>query len=560
MRWADGVPSTRRLQLPVWNALYQVRDFSQYIFDISARDANGNPVVLQQLDKSTWQGRSVAQVDYDVAAQLPGPFGAQVSPDHAFLNFAEILMYAVDGRTVPAVVHFENVPQGWSIATILKPASGSSTFEADSYDKLVDAPAEIGRFRELSFDDGRTQYHIAIDASPGDYDAKAIEDSVRQIVKTEVDWMRDQPCSEYLFVYHFPRGSGGGGMEHACSAAIDVSADRLAADLGSLQGVTAHEFFHLWNVKRIRPQTLEPVDYTKEQYTRALWFSEGVTSTVEDYILLRAGMIGEKEYLRRLGSQINTLQNRSAHRTQSAEESSLETWFDKYPYYRRPERSISYYDKGEILGVMLDLAMREETHGAKTLRCLFLWMNDNYAKRGRFFADSEGIEQAVEVVTGKDFKDFFRDYVAGTEEIPYDRYLNTAGLQLSEDKVTVADAGFTAGHNFDGFPVVTEVTQGSEAERSGLELGDTITELGGKRTANPADVIASMKPGDVITAKVRSGPRGDERQVKFALGSREETVYSIVEVDRPTEAQLARRSEWLQGPTDVTTACTEACR
>ena len=150
-------------------------------------------------------------------------------------------------------------------------------------------------------------------------------------------------------------------MEHAYSTAIDLNADALKS--GALPGVTCHEFFHLWNVKRIRPQTLEPVDYTKENYTRALWFSEGVTSTAEGMINLRAGLLDEKRYVERLGDGISELERRPAHLTQSAEEASLDAWLEGYPYYRRPERSISYYNKGELLGVMLDLEVREVSHG-----------------------------------------------------------------------------------------------------------------------------------------------------------------------------------------------------
>ena len=147
-------------------------------------------------------------------------------------------------------------------------------------------------------------------------------------------------------------------MEHAYSTAIDVNAQVLAQNPLSFPEVTAHEFFHLWNVKRIRPQSLEPIDYTKENYTTALWFSEGVTSTVQDYILLRAGMLDERQYLDRLSSEITTLERRPAHLTQSAEEASLDAWFEKYPSYRPPQRSISYYNKGGVPGVMLDLQVR----------------------------------------------------------------------------------------------------------------------------------------------------------------------------------------------------------
>src|SRR5262249_32603097 len=154
------------------------------------------------------------------------------------------------------------------------------------------------------------------------------------------------PYEEYTFLYHFPRGYGAGGMEHAYGTAIDVNADRLRNGLLPLAGVSAHEFFHLWNVKRIRPQSLEPIDYQHEMDTRALWFSEGVTSTVGDMLLARAGIVDEAEYLRRISGEITELQRRPARAWQSAEESSLDAWFEGNAYYRSAERSISYYNKG----------------------------------------------------------------------------------------------------------------------------------------------------------------------------------------------------------------------
>ena len=174
-------------------------------------------------------------------------------------------------------------------------------------------------------------------------------------------------------------------MEHAYSTAIDISASRLAENALALGDVTAHEFFHLWNVKRIRPQPLEPVDYTRENYTRALWFSEGATTTAGNIIRMRAGLLDEARYLKGLADEIAELQRRPAHLTQSAEESSLDAWFEKYDYYRLPTRSVSYYNKGYLLGVLLDLQVREDSHGSASIREIFHWMNDNYAARASSF-------------------------------------------------------------------------------------------------------------------------------------------------------------------------------
>src|SRR2546430_8495655 len=168
-------------------------------------------------------------------------------------------------------------------------------------------------------------------------------------------------------------------MEHAYSTAIEVNAQVLTDNPLAFADVTAHEFFHLWNVKRIRPQSLEPVDYTKENYTPALWFSEGVDTTAAECIELRAGLLDERHFLDQLGQEITELENRPAHLTQSAEQSSLDAWLEKYPRYGLPVRSISYYNKGKLLGVLLDLAVRDASYDQASLRELFRSMDEQYA-------------------------------------------------------------------------------------------------------------------------------------------------------------------------------------
>jgi len=199
---------------------------------------------------------------------------------------------------------------------------------------------------------------------------------------------------------------------------------------GELLELPAHEFFHAWNVKRIRPRTLEPVDYAKEQYTRALWFAEGVTSTYGAYTLERTHLWSKDEFYRDVASQITELESRPAHKWQSAEDSSLDAWLEKYDDYNLPARSISYYNKGQILGVMLDLAIRDATDNRKSLDDVIRRMNDEYAKQHKFYDDSEGIRAAVEEVAGTSFEDFFRRYVNGVDEIPFEKFLDMAGLQL----------------------------------------------------------------------------------------------------------------------------------
>jgi predicted metalloprotease with PDZ domain len=539
--------ASTRVQLPVWNALYQVRDFSQYVNSVRAKSDAGQPLPIQKLDKTTWQidgAKDGATVEYEILADNSGPYGAQLNDHHAFFNLAEVLMYSVPGRALPVQLRFSLVPPNWKFATAL--AGSGDGFEAENYDRLVDAPVEIGIFQESDFDEGGGHYRVVVDADPADYDMETIVADVHKIVVAATTWMQDRPFASYLFLYHFPRTGGGGGMEHACSTAIDLNAHEIKDSLLPLDDVTAHEFFHLWNVKRIRPQSLEPVDYSRENYTRALWFSEGVTSTVEDIILLRAGLLDERRYLQRLGEQISELEDRPGHRAQSAEESSLDAWLEKYPYYRQPQRSISYYNKGEMLGVALDLAIRDASHGSASLRDVFVWMNQHFARLGKFFPDSAGVRQAAEAVGHGDLSGFFQNYVAGVQEIPWDDFFGTVGLQVVRRTSTVADAGFIEARNFDAPPVVVSLQPGSAAERAGLAVGDVILEINGQ--VAPSDFEAKLQelhPGDTIQMRVRQ--RRGEHESQWKVGSREEVEFQVRDVENSTAQQKARRAAWLRG-------------
>ncbi len=537
------------LQLPVWNALYQVRDFAQYVNWIRAEDRAGRAIPVREINTSRWQidaTENGAVVEYQIYADLPGPFGAELNLEHAFFNLAEILMYPVDARGSPMHVRFSRVPAGWRIATPLA-SLPDGRYSAENYDRLVDSPFELGTFQESDFDESGGHFRVIVDADPADYDMQKIVAHLRKIVVAAIAWMNDRPFDTYTFFYHFPRGAGGGGMEHAYSTAIELNAGTLKPNLYPLDAVSAHEFFHLWNVKRIRPQTLEPVDFTKENYTRALWFSEGVTSAVESIIELRAGLIDEKLYRSVLSEEISELERRPAHLTQSVEDSSLDAWLEGNAYYRRPERSISYYNKGALLGLALDLAMRQASHDRASLRELLQWMNVHYAKQGRFFNDSDGVRTAAQAVTHADLGWFFDKYVAGTEEIPWDDFLRAVGLHAATITDSVSDAGFAASRNFDGPIVVSDVTSGSEAERAGLQVGDAVLELQGKPAGEQSrQALLSLAPGDILTVKVRSR-RGGERELKWKVGSREEISYELQDLGTITPEQRACRAAWLKG-------------
>jgi predicted metalloprotease with PDZ domain len=542
----------RQFQLPVWNALYQVRDFSQYVNWVRAKSSSGKSLQVKKLDKDTWKVSGAEQgaaIEYEIFADAPGPFGAQLDQHHAFFNLAEVLMYPVGAKSVPSIVSFVDVLAGWHAATALATSSSPGEFTAPNYDWLVDSPIEFGSFQEDDFDEGGAHYRVVVDADPADYNLPDIVSSVKRIAAAATSWMSDRPFENYLFIYHFPRRPAGGGMEHAYSTAIDLSADRLLSSPSALADVTSHEFFHLWNVKRIRPQSLEPVDYTRENYTRALWFSEGVTSTAAMHIRFRAGLIDEERCLNALATQIQELDRRAAHLTQSAEESSLDAWLEGNDYYRAPERSISYYNKGFLLGVMLDLAVRQATDGKASLREVFQWLNQNYAKQGRFFPDSEGIREVAEAISHSRLQSFFDKYVSGTEEIPWDDFLRTVGLHLTRTVVTQADPGFTAVRHIGAPPSVFTVMAESEAQRAGLALGDTILEINSHTVPPDLDqAIALMHPGETVHVLIQRGTK--QHKLQWKLGQKEEVEFALKDVDNISPQQKARRAAWLKGESE----------
>jgi predicted metalloprotease with PDZ domain len=546
---------TITLNMPVWNALYQVRDFAANIQNVRAVDVSGRPVVVVNSRTSEWQISGTEHclvVDYDIHLDNGGPFGAQLNSEHGFFNWAMVLMYSPAMRPQSASVRFLDVPATWSLRDVhVMGEAPAGEVErkagvAHSYDELVDSPAEIGSFQRLEFQQDGATYHIVVHSDPHDYDAGKLQDTLKKITHAAVEWMADRPFDEYTFLYHFPQSHGAGGMEHAYGTAIEVNAQRLRSSVMAVASVSSHEFFHLWNVKRIRPESLEPVDYQREMDTRALWFSEGVTSTVGDMLLARAGLFSDRQYVDRVASEINELQSRQAHRWQSAEESSLDAWFEGDAYYRSPHRSISYYNKGEVLGVLLDLRIRQATQGRKSLRDLFQWMNENYAKKGRPFPDSDGVQQAAETVSGQSFVEFFHQYVAGVQELPYNELFGFVGLQVAETTIQSSSPGFTTGTNLGGQPEVASVEVNSDAHRAGIAIGDRVVEVDGTpATLSVDDQLARMRPGSSV--KVTVANRRGQRTVKLKLTSHQEQMYILQDVPAITPEQHAHRVAWIHG-------------
>ncbi|HEY0564815.1 MAG TPA: hypothetical protein VGC88_04475 [Terriglobales bacterium] len=538
------------IRMPVWNALYQVRDFAENVSDVQVCNA-GTCEIARQLSKSSWRvpAHGAVEVRYRIHLADPGPFGAELNAEHAFFNFAEVLPYVVGAEhRAPVSVQISDVPATWKLATPLRdgwtltpPGRTGWILSAKTYDELVDSPTLIGHFDERHFSEGGKQYRVVVYGAAGSYDIARMTADAQKLVRAETAMMADAPFERYTFLY-LVSPEGGGGMEHKYSTAIGLRPMGADYDWLNFDGVTAHEFFHLWNVKRIRPQTLEPVDYSREQYTRDLWFSEGMTSTMGAYALLKAGLTTPADFDKRLAATVQDFRSRPAHTWQSPEQSSLETWYDKYPYYADPERSVSYYTSGELIGYALDLAIREKTQGKKSVLDLFRYMNQHFAQAGTFFPEYTGELRSANAVCGCDLGDFFAKNVRTAGDLSLEDAMRSVGLLLEKVSVTSSDPGFRWRRNQGRVLLTTGVN--STAYDAGLREEDELLSIAGQApNRRTLDNLKQQTAGSKVEVRVRRS--GTELTLSVPLVAKREEQYRLTEAKDATPEQKARRKAWL---------------
>jgi predicted metalloprotease with PDZ domain len=537
------------VQIPAWNALYQIRDFSSHIQQVEAF-AGGVKAPIEKMDKQTWRiaGQGTISVRYATYWDEVGPFATQLNGEHAFINPAMILLYMPDRRAEAVSVSFGDAPLDWWFESASPWGifqSGRNrliTVTSQSYDALADGPMELSKFQEFDLPDVSPRVTVVVHGDG--WRKKQVEEDLKRICQYEIKLMDGAPFERYVFILHIGKGAGGGGMEHANSTAIGIPSDEY------LSGVAAHEFFHLWNVKRIRPATLEPVDFTKEQYTRALWFAEGVTSTYGAYTLVRSGIWNKEKFYGDLGEQISELEARPANRWQSAEQASLDAWLEKYSLYNAPEDSVSYYTKGQVLGDLLDILIRDRTDNGKSLDDVLRGLNTDFAKQGKTYRDSLDVRLEVEKVAGGSFEQFFRDYVGAAEPLPYQQMLRLAGLDVRTIEHKTAVLGFSAERESSGTVTVRGVDDGSPAAGAGLRLGDVIVNW------NDGDVprylgrwVRERQPGETVKVRIRREER--ERTLEFRLGDEKELLYQVAEDSHAGEKARRIREGLLHGVTQA---------
>jgi len=571
-RTANG-PQEEQLIMPVWTpGSYLVREFERHVQDFAATDAAGQPLKWEKTNKDTWRittnGTASWHARYRVYANELSVRTSELNSGHAFWNNANILMYLDGFLKSPSTVRVL-APDVWKVATGLPAVLGQkNTFRAENFDILYDSPFEVSNFKTLVFNVKGVAHRIVIDGE-GNYDPERMSRDVQKIVETEVELMGGEvPYHDYTFILHL---RGGGGLEHLNSCALGYprfgfrlsGGDRATSaapnatgsrepDYRGFLSLVAHEFFHLWNVKRIRPDALGPFDYTQENYTKMLWVAEGITDYYADVALRRAGLISENEYLSAQARAMQTMQNTPGRLVQSAEESSFDSWIK---YYRQDENSVnsqvSYYEKGALLGLLLDLEIRKRTANAKSLDDVMRYLYTEYFKKNRNYGPVD-FQKACELIAGSSLEEFFNRYVRGKEELDYNTALAAAGLRLeiipagamtrASDRIFFGAELTQTGDRL----MVEQVFAGSPAYEQGLNFGDQIVALDNLRvTADFFNArLAEKKPGDLINLTIFRFD--DLSTLLIKLGPGREGTFRITPLTTQTEVQKRIYHDWLR--------------
>ena len=546
------------LILPSWvPGSYHIVNYVRGFRGLTARTIpGGESLLVDRVDKARWRidtgGASALRVEYSVYGHEMVTEAFDLTPEHLFVNAALCLPYVEGHRSDPVDVSLE-VPPEWSVVTELE-ATGQSppSFRAPDYDTLVDAPIDAGRPVVLTIRPAGIPHRISLCGEGGNYTLGRLAEDISKIVTATVEMVGDSPLQSYTFFYHLSDATDGG-LEHAnsTSCVLRATAFEPKDDYLRVLGVTSHEYFHLYNVKRIRPAAFVPFDYTREMYSRLLWWMEGATDYFSALVLRRAGLVTPREYLERRARLAKGLLETPGRRSLSLEEGSLLSWVDFYqPFEETPNQSISYYVKGHLVAMCLDLEIRHRTEARTSLETVLRTLWDEYGRTGRGLGEAE-LLPLMNRVTGLDLTPFFERFVRGTEEIDFATFAGYAGLAFGPKPRAADDESPVPGYlgvqveNAEGAARVRHVLLDTPGRRAGITPGDEIVAIDGvKVTADKFDkALRRHPPGR--PAEVTLFRRGRLRSVSVTMGTPPPEKYAFSPLS--TADELARRvyENWL---------------
>lgn len=581
MTVSDPDKNGQLFRLPAWiPGSYMIREFAKNIVQIRATCQN-RTIQLHKIDKHTWQAEpsdGPVTLSYEVYAWDLSVRSAHVDQTHAFFNGSSVFLEAVGLENRPHIVDIKKPDSPdtltWRVITALPEHKASrygfGTYMAKDYDELIDSPVEMGNFMLGQFEACGVPHEIAITGKVPNLDLKRIEDDLRKICETEIAFFepetRKAPVSRYVFFVMVVK-NGYGGLEHRASTALLCSRSSLPAknraenpaqkideDYLQFLGLCSHEYFHTWNVKRIKPAVFAPYDLQQETYTRLLWMFEGFTSYYDDLTIVRSGITDVSTYLHQIAQTINNVSRGRGRFKQSLAEASFDAWIK---YYRQDENTpnalVSYYTKGSLVALALDLTIRLGTGNSKSLDDVMraLWHRygrDFYDGKNSGITDTEA-EAIIEEISGLDLQEFFRKYIYGTTELSLADLFFSFGVSMNDANIDVKPGLDIRVKRSGSDCLVTHVFEGGAAHRAGISAGDVLLAIDGLRVSseNPAVNLEKQLSRYSVGEKVEAYVFRRDELMKFDVILADEHIpkFILTLSKDETPAMKEARQLWL---------------
>ncbi len=572
-------PEGQRLSLPAWiPGSYLIRDFAKHVVRLSA-EALGQSLAVQKLNKSTWRcapNTGPLTISYEVYAWDSSVRAAHLDTSHGFFNGASVFLKVEGQENQPCRVAILP-PEGeaydsWRVATAL-PRSGAEPngfgdYQAGDYEELIDHPVEMGEFSLAAFEACSVSHAIAITGRHRADMSRLCQD-LKVLCEYHIRFFGEPaPMDRYVFLVTAV-GEGYGGLEHRASSALLCSRNDLPrageTEIGegyqNFLGLCSHEYFHTWNVKRIKPAAFTPYNLDSENYTRLLWAFEGITSYYDELGLVRSELISQDSYLERLGQTITRVLRGSGRLKQSLADSSFDAWTKFYQQDENaPNAIVSYYTKGSLVALALDLTLRRETQGRCSLDEVMRALWKTYGKTGVGVPEN-GVEQLAAEVSGLDLRSFFDAVLRGTEDLPLEVLLASVGIgyelrasESGEDKGGEPGKGgaprTTLGVRLtpnEKEAKISQVLDESAAQLAGLSAGDSLIAVDGIRAtaSNLEKIIESYPAGSTVRIHAFRRDGLMEFQATLKAAPLDTCVLTIDPSADP--ATVAARRSWLFG-------------
>ena len=546
------------LMMAVWTpGSYLVREYARHIDSMTVTDQNGEPLKYRKTRKNRWavetDDANLVKVSYRLYCNEESVRTNFVNHDYAVLNGAPTFITIPDRLEQEHIVSLEMAP-GWNrSATSMARDDAPHVYIAKNFDELVDSPIVAGNIQVYPFEVGDVQHQLVNIGEQGLWDGSQAASDLKKVVLAHQEMWGTIPYDRYLFLNVL--SGGGGGLEHDFSTLVISSrwSYREKSRYQRWLSLCSHEFFHTWNVRRLRPKPLVKYDYENEAYTDGLWIAEGITSYYQDLALMRAGLISKSKFMSGLSSEIESVQRTDGRKFQSLRDSSFDTWIK---FYRPDENSrntrISYYAKGAVVAFLLDMKIRELTDNEKSLDDVMRKMFSRYSKKGFTSANFRSVASKI---AGEKLDDWFANAIDSTNELEYDSSLTFIGIEIPEAVIQQDDEDAkpsrggrpTIGATFSGNQI-SRVRPDSQAWQLGLAPGDEVLAVNGFRlTGSFSDRLRQYEVGDRVELLISR----DEKLFSETVNLEQRTTkdWSIRWISRPSDEQSERIDAWLEiGP------------